>query len=123
MFNQISTEGMNLSEISVTGYKDGMFARLFDAPAVELSTMNKSGKTTATYSWYDKFEGDPMLGEGNWIGGYWKNNANGKVIVAKGQVKDSATEEEEIALNPGDGLWLHIPLMSTYEDSIMTKTL
>ena len=103
-FNAIGTDGYYVTDIKVTGYEeDTKWQSNLTGPEVQLQQLSTGGATEATYVWKDSWS----IGESKWAGGYWEHYETGKKLVKT--VVNPDTEEEDVTINPADGLWAVCP--------------
>ena len=85
---------VKLSELKVTGYEKSDYYLGEMAFAASFQRRASNGMPYATYMWADE-----SLDMENWEGGKWVDTDTGNDI----------TTENDVLLNPGDGLWFTTP--------------
>ena len=106
MVGNLLQRPITITELSVAGYEeDSKWQLNLTGPEVELQQLSTGGATEATYVWIDSWN------DTAWAGGYWKHYETGKKLVKT--VVNPDTEEEDVTINPADGLWAVCPATKT----------
>ena len=93
-FTSVGKDVVKLTELKVTGYEKNEYYLGEMAFTASFQLRASNGMPYATYVWSD--ESSDME---TWDGGKWVNSDTGEDI----------TTENDVTLNPGDGLWFSAP--------------